>query len=153
MKIELKCDQCGKKLFKIPAKVAEHNFCNRQCFGQYKKTHYHMSEEVKQKISNSLLGKKHPEVSKLLKGKIGPDSRKWKKSGIKGQTGRHRAQRYFPIQPCEVCGVSNELKRIHRHHVDGNTENNLPENIRFLCTKHHAQIHKEERMKCHQFVD
>lgn len=52
-------------------------------------------------------------------------------------TGRCRAQRYYKIRSCEVCGVSPEEARIERHHINANTLDNRPENIRFLCVRHH----------------
>lgn len=33
---------------------------------------------------------------------------------------------------------------VHRHHKDGNTLNNSPENIAFLCAKHHKEAHKNK---------
>ncbi|WP_199224013.1 HNH endonuclease [Paraconexibacter algicola] len=55
--------------------------------------------------------------------------------------GRKRARTFYPdAPPCEVCGD----ERSERHHVDGDTLNNRPSNIQFLCRKHH--IAAEDRM-------
>lgn len=53
---------------------------------------------------------------------------------IQEHTGRRRAQRlYKTMLPCERCGG----KSYDRHHIDGNTLNNAPGNIQFLCRKCH----------------
>ena len=52
------------------------------------------------------------------------------------QAGRQRAYRLYPkIGPCRVCGNP----KSERHHKDGNTENNVPDNIDILCRKHHME--------------
>lgn len=58
----------------------------------------------------------------------------WKADTDKQQTGRMRAERWYPIQPCEICGERGE-----RHHIDGNALNNEPSNITFRCRKHHME--------------
>ena len=57
------------------------------------------------------------------------------------QRGRAEAQRLYPVLgPCEGgCGA--EAK--HRHHVDGNCNNNDRSNLLFLCAKCHAGEHPE----------
>jgi len=66
----------------------------------------------------------------------GPDHHAWKGDKAKTRSGRSRAERqYVQAQPCEHCGASN--KRIDRHHKDGNTLNNDPSNIMFLCRRCH----------------
>lgn len=39
---------------------------------------------------------------------------------------------------CLVCGFN---KIVAAHHVDGNKENNVPENLVPLCSNHHEMIH------------
>jgi len=58
----------------------------------------------------------------------------WTGDGASIKTGRTRALRSFPAKPCELCGDTN---RIDRHHIDGNTLNNLEANIVFLCRRCH----------------
>jgi hypothetical protein len=55
------------------------------------------------------------------------------------QAGRKRARALYQDRPCEVCGAPAE-----RHHKDGDTLNNEPSNVAFLCRKHH--IEAEDRM-------
>lgn len=49
-------------------------------------------------------------------------------------TGRSRAVRWFKAKPCAVCDKKAEI-----HHKDGDTTNNSPNNIEFLCRKHHME--------------
>ncbi len=60
--------------------------------------------------------------------------------GATFEAGRQRARRIYrgPLS-CEVCGAPAE-----RHHRDGNPVNNEPENIAFLCRKHHIEV--EDRL-------
>lgn len=67
---------------------------------------------------------------------------KWAGDNITEQGGRLRARLWYEAKPCEVCGDS---YLIHRHHIDRDTKNNEPDNIQFLCPKHHKEIHLAER--------
>lgn len=136
------CGFCGKELHVIPAKTRTVNYCSRQCWAKFKQGKPFHTEETKQKISKTLMGVPHPAVRDALIGKRGEQANRWQGDNVVRHTGWERAQRWFPIQPCEICGADPEKIRIHRHHVDGITTNNVPSNIRFLCTKHHIQVHK-----------
>lgn len=69
---------------------------------------------------------------------VGPDNVRWAGEKVSEQGGRQRARRLYPGPlECQVGGCSN--KRVERHHKDGNTRNNDPSNIAFLCNKHHKE--------------
>ena len=58
-----------------------------------------------------------------------------------GEPGRHIARRLYPtLGDCEDCGAP----ATDRHHVDGDTFNNAPENIEQLCRRCHMR--KDGRM-------
>jgi hypothetical protein len=43
---------------------------------------------------------------------------------------------------CAMCGISEWNKNsisLHIDHIDGNSDNNLPSNLRFLCPNCHSQ--------------
>lgn len=64
----------------------------------------------------------------------GPDHPRWIGNAVTAKGGRSRAQRkYKVIPPCEACGAT----KSERHHVDGNTANNEPNNIAILCRRRH----------------
>jgi len=57
---------------------------------------------------------------------------------IADELGRAEARRLYPSQPCEDCGA----RVAHRHHVNGDRQNNERSNIRFLCRRHHVAAHR-----------
>ena len=83
-------------------------------------------------------------LSKL--GELNPN---WHGDNIKAKSGRERARRMYPPQPCRICG-----KAAERHHKDGNPLNNKASNIDFLCRKHHMEADKrlEGRNQRGQFI-
>jgi hypothetical protein len=62
----------------------------------------------------------------------------------KDRAGRYQARRLYAIEkPCEVCGKGGSGRGvIDRHHRDSDRSNNTPENIAFLCRKHHMAAHR-----------
>ncbi len=67
--------------------------------------------------------------------RFGADHHAWKGDDVSEKGGRTRALRSFDAQPCESCGA----EKTDRHHKDGNTANNAPENIVFLCRRCHME--------------
>lgn len=68
----------------------------------------------------------------------GENNPNWKGMTGVAQTGRSRAERYHRIKPiCERC---KKKKRCERHHKDGNTFNNQPENIANFCRRCHMIV-------------
>ncbi len=63
----------------------------------------------------------------------GPDHPQWKGDAAREGTKRARARRAYPLGKCERC----ERTAVDRHHIDGNTGNNAPENIARLCRRCH----------------
>ena len=63
----------------------------------------------------------------------GPDHHNYKPSASDPDVGRTRARRIYGVKQCEKCGKD----RAEIHHKDGNTFNNNPENLAFLCRRHH----------------
>jgi len=87
-------------------------------------------------------GYHHPEATKkiLSEQKRGSNGPSWKGDNASQQAGRLRAQRMYPSQPCEACGMEDG----HRHHKDRNTLNNNRDNIEFLCGRCHKLRHIKE---------
>ncbi len=139
------CEQCGKQIERVPAKIMAHIYCGRHCAGLARRGRSFMTDEGKQRVRECFTGRPNPALARMSREQTGERHPRWVGDDGIGQTGHHRAQRAFDIQPCEVCGVSPTVKRIHRHHKDRNTLNNSSENIAFLCTKHHRAAHKAIR--------
>ena len=146
------CGWCGKELDIIPAKVRLMNFCSRQCSGRYRRGKPFHSEATKQRISQHLKGRSNPHLAKIARKQRGPRHPRWRGDQATRHSGRHRAQLLYELKPCEVCRLEPRGHRVHRHHKDGNTLNNSPENIAFLCAKHHGEAHRKmrEEAKCRQ---
>lgn len=96
---------------------------------------------------NAMFGRKQSDAARALisaraTGKPRPKRRGelhplWKGADTTKNTGRDRARRWNPPQPCQVCGAT----KSEIHHVDGNTLNNAPSNLMHLCRPHHRRIH------------
>jgi len=68
--------------------------------------------------------------------RFGSEHHQWKGDQACQRAGRSRAERMYPvIGPCCQCGNP----KAERHHWDGNTLNNDPENIVILCRRCHMQ--------------
>lgn len=63
----------------------------------------------------------------------GPDHYAWKGDEARTSTKRHRCYRDHILADCAECGCP----ATDRHHIDGDTGNNRPENIRTLCRRCH----------------
>ena len=77
--------------------------------------------------------KQTPEhIAKRIKS--GPEHPNWIGDDVSVKGGRSRALRmYAGKRRCETCNAP----KAERHHKDGDTSNNLPSNIKFLCRKCH----------------
>jgi len=60
----------------------------------------------------------------------------WKGDAASTTTKRERAQKLYLLAACEICGA----KAVDRHHIDGDTGNNTPENIARLCRRCHMTV-------------
>lgn len=58
-------------------------------------------------------------------------------SPVHDTPGHIEARRLYPLSTCEWDGC--ERPAVDRHHRDGDSTNNSPENIARLCRKHHME--------------
>ena len=61
--------------------------------------------------------------------RFGVEHHAYKGNDIDIKSARSRTERGYPDRPCESC----RNPKAERHHKDGNTRNNSPANVRFLC--------------------
>lgn len=59
----------------------------------------------------------------------------WKGDAALPSSKRQRARFLYDLGPCEDCGQA----AVERHHKDGDTGNNAPENIALLCRRCHME--------------
>lgn len=92
---------------------------------------------------HAVRGRKHTkEECERMKGRgntgaVGESNVTWKGNTASTNAGRKRAQKDFPMGKCTLCGADGK----DRHHRDGNSLNNNPENIKILCRKCHMTVH------------
>lgn len=85
----------------------------------------HHSEETKAKLSEANKGSNNP-----MFGKSGEKSPSWKGDKVATKdAGRIRARKLYECP-----------KGMERHHIDGNSLNNSPENMMFLTRKEHEML-------------
>lgn len=109
-----RCAQCGavRELYLRPS-YAVPSFCSRSCAVAHRFT---------------------DPAERERQARRGEDHYAWSGADVSVKGGRTRALRAYPkIGPCVACGAA----RAERHHVDGNTANNEPANVRALCRRCH----------------
>jgi hypothetical protein len=107
--MESKCTNCDKEFFYNPG-LSSGKFCSNACFG----VHRFLSKTVP-KIERGIV-----EDTKTLRNYLS------------------KTQGYL----CNICKISewnNQKITLHVDHIDGNSDNNLPSNIRLLCPNCHSQ--------------
>ena len=146
MKRELKCDFCGKRMYKYPSQIHRHNFCSRKCLADFSsreknpeayndlKDYGNISEHMKQ--LNAVMNPSRmdfPTRAKLSVKRRGRGSGKSYAKSFGRHTHRMVAERMLgrKLKPGEVV-----------HHIDGNKRNNAPENLMvFSGQSEHAKWH------------
>lgn len=95
------------------------------------------SEETKRKLSlPRKKGYKQSAEHIEKRKRFGADHHAWLGDEVSVRGGRTRALRAYPeMGPCTKCGEDS----YDRHHKDGNTANNEPDNIEFLCRDCHMR--------------
>lgn len=100
-----------------------------------------LTQETRKKMSISHIGKTAGENNSNF-GRFGDKHFKWKGNEASVQAGNKRAKILFPVLgKCELC----DNLAIDRHHKDGNTLNNNPSNVQFLCRSDHMK--EEQKLK------
>ena len=140
VKTPKKCPKCNSPNWDIPQR--ETVKCLR-CGYQWKPFHANPRacpncdrENWKDEIYIKLTGHyvRTPETIKRNSlVQVGANNSMWKGDLAQVKSGQCRARSYFKLKPCEVCGSA----KSERHHKDGNDLNNNPENIMFVCRRHH----------------
>lgn len=96
---------------------------------------------------NPMKGKSLSEETKKKIGRTGPEHNNWKGGHSEGWYRKLMAENKVPAI-CVDCGRTD---KIHIHHKDKNHENNIIENLEFVCPKchhkRHPTIYTDERRK------
>jgi hypothetical protein len=109
------CAHCGEQIERRGTSV---QFCSRDCYAA--------------SIKGKPLAPDVVEARQYLTGESHPQ---WVGDAVSERGGRTRALRmYRCIGPCK-CGAT----KAERHHRDGDTSNNHPDNIEALCRRCHME--------------
>lgn len=117
-----RCEKCGRKPYR------GHSLCWR-CYKEAADVADPWRNRNGNRRGNSFRGtNKHV--------KYGPENAQWKGDAAPPTTKRARAQRLYALGDCERCGA----KATDRHHIDGDTGNNVRANLMFLCRRCHMTV-------------
>ena len=110
------CEECARDCSSyVPPSGKRPRFCSKSCA--------------------SIVTNRNP-LTRAAMLRTGANHYRWKGDAVSVRGGRSRAKRAFPaIGPCSACGRT----KSERHHIDGDTANNKPENIAVLCRRCHMK--------------
>jgi len=147
-RIRVNCDWCGIEIERYPSGVKKHNFCCRSCLAayssramnpegylslkRYEKISKHMTE-LNQELNPTRMNFQTRTKLRIARLGTGRKNTYTKTFGV--HTHRVVAEQILgrKLLPGEVV-----------HHIDGDKQNNKPENLRvFKCQADHARWHKE----------
>lgn len=150
-KVTVPCAFCGKDVTRYPSQLKgkRYIFCGRECMNRFASKrenpeHYLDYRDYTNNAARfSELAKKNnptkmtPEIrEKLRNARLGSGAQK----GYRKKYGRHEHRIVVeekigrPLQPGEIV-----------HHIDGNKQNNAPENLRIMTQAEHARMHMKQR--------
>lgn len=110
------CAQCGGQIRRTGSTV---KYCCHACYATAAKG---------KPVAPEVLAARQP-----LRGEA---HQHWRGDAISKKGGRKRALKMYPaIGPCIRCAA----EKAERHHKDGNTVNNAPDNIEALCRRCHME--------------
>lgn len=128
------CAHCLEP-FKIPPRFPSQIFCSAAC----KRAASRRPMKVCPGCGEEFYGS-HPQQTHCSRhcSKLGVRNPQWLGDGATEQSARRRSKyviRSLEGVTCEHDGCI--APALDRHHIDGNTHNNDPSNLRCLCRKHH----------------
>ena len=149
-KVKIKCDYCGKEIKKYQSQVTKHNFCSRDCVWAFsskaKNPEGYADLKSLDGVSKHMiaLNKSRTGVplSKETKEKISRYRQTTgKKNGYRKCAGKHIHRIVAEI----IMGADLSHGQVV-HHIDGNKQNNDPDNLMvFDSQADHARWHMEHR--------
>lgn len=146
-KVETVCQWCGKTFLTHPCEIRKGGgkFCSRSCATTYRNTNNNPAkkDEVRAKISENhadVSGENNPMF--MRRGELAPAYKDGRNS-FKGEIYRKILLASGRKQECEVCKTESDLCV---HHIDGNHNNNVLDNLMWVCYRCHNIIkHKHPR--------
>lgn len=150
------CLHCQRPFYvrKCYAKRGQGRFCSTACGTTYRNINDNPTKkaEVRAKISANhanVSGDKNP-----MYGRRGERAPSWVdgRNSISGRIWRKIALMNKPAV-CELCGTTETQHKIHVHHKDGDTKNNILNNLLVVCVGCHNNVaHEYQRNALGQYV-
>lgn len=150
-KITVPCAFCRKPVRRYPSQLKgkRYTFCSRECVAKFSRKDTNPEEYAQYRdFTNnaarfSAMAKKNNPTKmtleireKIRNARLGSGAQK----GYRKKYGRHEhrivAEEKIgrPLQPGEIV-----------HHIDGNKQNNAPENLQIMTQAEHARMHMKQR--------
>ena len=107
----IKCETCGKLVYKNPCRIKKHNFCSKKCaYVSFKGQHHSPKSEFKK---GQQAGKNHYQ----WKGGITPEHNRLRGS----EKGREWIKSVFIRDnwTCQKCGFNKSKRKLSAHHIQG----------------------------------
>lgn len=153
-KVEKNCLWCDKMflVYQCELKKGGGKFCSRNCATTYRNTYDNPAKraETRAKISQNhadVSGENNPMY--MRRGELAP-SYKDGRNSFAGEKYRKMLLASGRRQECEVCKTTSNLCV---HHIDGDHNNNVLDNLMWVCYKCHNSIkHPHERDENGRFV-
>ena len=139
--IELKCETCGKTVWRNPSQVRTHTFCSRTCVRPFLSNRLSTMNRTENPMNQpgGWTLEQRERASARERNNTGPCQRQT----YQKHCGRHEHRAVAesvlgrPLKAGEIV-----------HHIDGNKHNNNPENLMvFPSQSEHAKWHSERRKK------
>ncbi len=111
--VSFRCEECDALVVKyIRPSHPRERFCSRHC--------------------SMVAAMRDPQRAASVR-LVGEANAMWQGDAVSVEGGRKRARRMYKAGPCTKCGDP----KSERHHINGDTANNTPENVELLCRKCH----------------
>jgi len=132
-KVIISCDKCGKLMAKKICRIKPRNFCSVECrdaHNSVRMTIYNWTQNPENQPGQTIEQRAaRRERAKRRSGGTAPT----KHFGMSYHRAIMEAKLGRPLQPDEVV-----------HHIDGNHENNKPNNLEVMDRREHARWHMKQ---------
>jgi len=147
MKIQIKCDWCGKLIERYPSQIKRHNFCSKKCLSEFSARDLNPEGYAGLKDYSSMSRNMREMNAAMNPTRMTENTRRRVRIA---RLGTGKGQGYTKVYGAAAHRVAAEKKLGRKlspeevvHHIDGKKKNNRPENLMvFPSQAEHAAWHK-----------